>query len=389
MLPTYADDIYSDDGIVRSYEHYRNIRDLGPVVELAASNALAVGRFRDVRALLLDHQRFRSSNGVALTQRCIEAVTGTTLFSDPPQHQRMRKVVARPLMPQAVEQLRSDLQDAADVLIERLVERRAFDGVTDLAQHLPVSIVSSLVGLPEAGRESMLEWGAVGFDCIGPINDRSDRAFAKLGELLDYVLKRLTVSEITPGSWAAHIFDAAEQGTITKEEVPKLILDYVGPSLDTTILATAHLIDLFGQKPQQWADLRAHPELSSNAIEEVLRVRSPIRGFARRAVETVMLDGSQIPEGSLVVALFASANHDERKWLNPETFNIRRDNAREHVGFGVGRHTCVGQHLARLELQCLVKAMIPRIRRFEVGTPVPQLNNTLFGFSSLPVEVYP
>ena len=169
MLPTYNYDLYSDEGIVNAYEHYRRIRDLGPVVELTATGALAVGRYQNVRAILLDHTRFVSSKGVALNDATNKAAAGIPLTSDPPEHKRLRRILDEPLTRLAVAKLREQIENEADALIERLAARGSFDGVRDLAQILPVSIVSSLVGLPEEGRDSMLAWAAASHDVNGPV----------------------------------------------------------------------------------------------------------------------------------------------------------------------------------------------------------------------------
>jgi cytochrome P450 len=118
-----------------------------------------------------------------------------------------------------------------------------------------------------------------------------------------------------------------------------------------------------------------------------VRLESPIRGFSRVAAEDCEIDGVKIQADSRVLVLYASANRDERKWSDPEKFDIQRHDAREQLGFGIGRHVCAGQHLARLEIQCLLRAMTERIASFEVGEAIPQLNNTLRGLAGLPVKV--
>lgn len=387
MIPTYDADIYADEGILHPYEHYRTIRDLGPVVELTATGALAVGRYEDVQAILLDHKRFQSAKGIALTQATIDGAAGTTLFSDPPVHQILRGVIGAPLTPTALQELREQIELAADELIARLVSQRSFDGMQDLAQFLPVSIVSTLVGLPEEGREEMLSWAAAGFDAGGPQNARTESALPAFGRMIEYLLTKAGPSAVKPGSWAAQVYKAADKGVIPQEAVFKMLIDYVVPSLDTTIFATGHMLDLFGSNPEQWRILRDKPELIPNAVNEVVRIRSPIRGFARYVAEPVNVSGTEIPMGRSVVVLYASANRDERKWEDPDLFNIERKNVQQQVGFGVGRHVCAGQHLARLEISALLKAMVKRVASFSVAPATHHINNILYGFSRLPVTI--
>lgn len=387
MLPTYNYDLYSDEGIVNAYEHYRRIRDLGPVVELTATGALAVGRYQNVRAILLDHTRFVSSKGVALNDATNKAAAGIPLTSDPPEHKRLRRILDEPLTRLAVAKLREQIENEADALIERLAARGSFDGVRDLAQILPVSIVSSLVGLPEEGRDSMLAWAAASHDVNGPVNSRTKKGAETFYGMIEYVTSKVTPQNVRPGSWAAEIYKAAEEGRISHEEVSRLIISYVVPSLETTISATGHMLDLFGRHPDQWRILKDNPELIPNVVEEVLRVRTPVRSLARYAVENVVVDGFEIPKGKFVVVLYASANRDERKWQDPERFDITRANARDHLAFGIGIHRCPGQYLAKLEITSLLKAMVQRFDSLEIGNPVFENNNILSYLSALPVQL--
>ena len=386
-FPAYAPDLFDSDGIENPYPHYAAIRDLGPVVDLTASNVLAVGRFADVKRALLRHQEFISGEGVAISDMVNQVARGVTLTSDPPLHQKLRAVIGAPLSQEAMVDLREQIQQAADDLIDRLVARGSFDGVRDLAQYLPVSIVSNLVGLPEEGRERMLDWAAAGFDALGPVNGRLQAAMPMMGQQFEYVAKHAGPSQVKPGSWAARVYAAADQGLIERERAPTLLFDYLGPSLDTTISATGHLLYLLARHPEQWQMLREDPSLIPAAIDEAVRLESPIRGFTRVAANDCEIGGVAVPAGSRLLMLYASANRDERKWDDPDRFDIRRTNVSDQIGFGIGRHVCAGQHLARLEMRCLMQAMVTRIERFEAGEPVIQPNNILRAYSSLPVTV--
>jgi cytochrome P450 len=162
--------------------------------------------------------------------------------------------------------------------------------------------------------------------------------------------------------------------------------DYLGPSLDTTIFAIGSMILLFGQNPEQWELLRHDPSLVANAVNETVRLESPIRGFTRCLTRDHAIGGTSMRRGDRALLLFASANRDERKWDRPEQFDITRK-VGEQVGFGYGIHTCAGMHLARLEMQALLRALIPRAHRFNLGPPVYERNNVLRGLRSLPVTI--
>lgn len=382
---SYDIDVYSDEVLDDPYPHYRVLRELGPAVWLPKNQLWAISRHKDVREALRNHQVFSSAHGVAGNEATNKVSQGNLLASDPPQHDLLRRVVGAPLSPRALGPLRERLEASADTLVDRLVERGSFDAVTDLAQHLPVTIVSELVGLPEEGRHNMLRWAAATFDQLGGENARTQAARPVTQEMREYTLAA-TPDKLRPGSWAAMLYEAGDQNVIPKTLCPVLMRDYLGPSLDTTIFATSNLILLFGQNPDQWDIVRNDPLLIPNAINECVRLESPIQSFTRRLLADHDVDGARIPNGGRALIMYASANRDERRWEHAERFDVRRK-VGEHVGFGHGIHTCAGMHLARMEMQVLMQALTTRVRRFEIGAPVRARNNVLRGLEHLPVRV--
>ena len=260
--------------------------------------------------------------------------------------------------------------------------------MTDLAQHLPVTIVSELVGLPGEGRERMLDWAAANFNCFGPLNERTERAFGVVEEMVHYAFTQAVPGKLKPGGWAAMIYEAAERGEIPMDKPPAMMNDYMGPSLDTTIFATASAIWLFANHPEQWDALRENPALIPQAVNEVIRLESPIQAFSRFTVSDYDVGGASLPSGSRVIVLYGSANRDERKWEAPEAFDVNR-RAADHLGFGFGPHVCVGNGLARLEISALLTALSAKVKRFELHGETRALNNVLRGFSSLDVSIAP
>ncbi|MCC6006142.1 MAG: cytochrome P450 [Rhodobacteraceae bacterium] len=379
-------DLYSDEIIREPYETYRALRDAGSAVWLPRHELWAVARFEEVRQVLRDHRRFSSARGVAANEETNRASMGTTLASDPPLHTEQRKIIVAPLMPGALAPLRAQIEATADDLIARLVARGSFDAMSDLARVLPVSIVSDLVGLPEEGRQNLLKWAAATFDILGVMNERAREAVPAVQEMRAYTVEQATPERLRPGSWAARLYEAAAEGKIPVERCPAMMRDYMAPSLDTTILGTGNILWLLARHPDQWELLRANPDLIPSAINEGLRLESPIRGFTRLLNTATRLGDTELPEGARVLALYASANRDERKWDEPERFDITRK-ATEQLGFGHGIHTCAGMHLARLEIGAILSALVRRVRRIEVEDPVFAYNNVLRGFDSLPMRL--
>jgi cytochrome P450 len=385
-VPTYDADLFTDETLSEPYGHYQALRDLGPVVWLDAHGVYAVARYQDVRAILADPETYCSGQGVGLNDVLNELGRGTTLMSDGDDHRYLRAVIGRPLTQKAVAELRPQARERAKGLADRLVEQGAFDAVPDLAEVLPTTWVPDLLGWPEEGREKLLDWAAATFNGFGPPNERTNAAAPGVLEMAAFA-ERVAISALPEGSMAAGILDAVARGDLSTGQCPMAIIDYLGPSLDTTISGLGNAIWLFATHPEQWQLLRADPGLAKQAFDEALRLESPVTGFTRVATRAGSIGGVRLPAGSRVLVSFASANRDERYWNDPERFDIERPNA-SHVAFGFGEHACAGMGLARLEATEVLTALASRVGRFELdGTPVRKLNNVIRAFGSLPMRI--
>ncbi len=386
-IPTSDLDLYSDEVLAEPYEHYRRLREAGPAVWLERHNAWVVVRYDSVRTVLRDWRTFSSASGVALNDTLNTAMQGNTLGSDPPLHDLLRNVVASRMTAQALRPTREMIDQRAEELVERLVAQHSFDAVEDLAQALPLSIVPDFIGLPQEGREHLLDWAEATFNAMGPMNERCADAVKKLPELFGYARQIAATGNLQPGSFGAGVIEAQRDGRITEAQCPQLFTAYLVPSVDTTISAVGSAIWLFGRYPEQWDQVRANPSLIPNAFEEVLRLESPLQSFSRLATSDYDVEGISIPAGSRVVVLFASANRDERKWEHADTFDVTR-NTSGHLGFGYGVHLCAGASLARLEGQAILGALARRVERFELGKSTRKLNNVIRSLRTLAVTVH-
>lgn len=384
-VPVYDVDFYSDDFIRNPWPHYAEIRALGPVVWLPQHENYALVRYDEVAQALRDHDTFISGDGVAANAFANEITRGNSAASDGERHRAIRQATSAPLLPGALEKARGQIDLAASQLIDRLVAAGAFDTMKDLATHLPLTIVRDLVGLPDSGKDNMLRWANATFDLLGIQNARGRAALDVFLEQRRFAQTQ-TPDKLKPGSWTRRLFDLVEQGTLSADLAPVSMRDYLNPSLDTTISATGQLLYQLGRNPDQWALLRTRPELARNAANEAVRMASPVRSFSRHASRDVDIGEVTIRKGARVMMVFASANRDERIFERPDDYDTTR-NPRHHLGFGTGIHMCVGMHLAQMEMISLLEAMIPRVERIEVGEAVVGLNNTIYGFASLPTKL--
>jgi cytochrome P450 len=386
--PVSEIDLFSDEVIHDPYPIYQQIRDAGPAVWSERYQLYILSRYQDVRAALRNWQVFSSASGVGINGVINQSQSGTTLASDSPLHDQLRRIIAPPLSPAGLKDLTQMIEAEAISVVERLVSRGEFDLVKDLSCYLPYTIVTRLVGLPEAGRESMPSWGLAGFDVAGPAdNPLSTAALPTVMGMLAYVTDPTLRERVLPGSWAANIFAAADRGEIREDQTIGLLLDYIAPSLDTTISALSNTLLLFARHPEAWDAIREDPSLIPQSVLESIRLESPIRGLTRLTTSATNVDGEIIPENARVLLLYGSANRDERKWPDPERFDIHRKPV-DHLAFGHGVHICVGMHLAQLEIRAVIRALASRVTRFELGNPELLMSNFLRGFNRIPVRVF-
>ena len=385
--PTCDIDLHTDEALINPYPLYNQIRDLGAVVWMERYDMFALGRFADVREAAANAQVFSSAQGVSLSAFGNMATRGTTLASDAPVHDALRKIVSRPLLPSAVKELSAQIAEEAETLVEKLLARSEFDAVADLAWHLPMTIVSKLVGIDERSRQRMPAWSAAVFNAFGPDNERAKASLPTLGEMVGYLSQPNLRETLAPGGWGAQLYAAADRGEIEHSQCATMLGDYLGPSLDTTMSATASAIWLLGQNPEQWSLLREDPSLIPNAVVEVIRLESPIQTFTRVATQDIEIEGVFIPKSARVMLLYGSANRDERRWEDPDCFDVKRK-VFQHLGFGRGVHSCTGMFLARLEIESLLSALVKRVHRFELGEARRELNNGLRSLGSLQVRVH-
>lgn len=388
QTPTYRGNLYSPAAIADPYPVYAHLRSLGPVVWLARHRAFALTRYDECKRTLLDDGTFLSGHGVGLNPVVNRFSRGTTLNSDGQEHAARRKLVAHRLTPRALKSMSETIEAAAQQVAADAVARRQVDGV-QIARSLPLEVVPDLVGWPEGERERLLRWAAATFDVLGPLNSTSVRSAAASVEMLRFARRIARTGAVLPGSMGDDVMAAAKSGAIPLSEASALMIDYLAPSLDTTISATSSALRLFALHPEQWDEIRADRDLIPNAFNEVVRYEAPLRAFSRRVAVDTTIAGVRIPRAARIVVLYASANRDEDFWEQPDTFDIHRDAGR-HLGFGHGTHGCAGQRLARLEGQALLNALADRVERIELtGEPTWGRNNIIRGLSSLPLTLHP
>jgi cytochrome P450 len=383
QVPFLDLDLFSDASLQDPFPTYRCLREAGAVVRLRRPDVYALGRFADVQAALRAPKRLISGEGVGFNDLFNARKGMNVLQSDGELHARLRSTVMRPLLPAKLVGARVDLKRMISERVRALTGKGWFDGMKGLASFLPMEAIAHLVGLPDVGRERMLDWAAATFNVIGP--DQATQDLAVMVEARDF-MATLDESAVREGSWAGELFAAARTGRLSLQEAMAAISAYVIPSLDTTILAKGHLLNDLATHPKALQQLREAPDLVSGAVLESVRRHSVLRWFSRVAIADYLVEDAVIPAGARVMLLYGCANRDERRYPDPDRFDITRD-ARDQLAWGTGAHMCAGMHLARLEMEVLTEALLESSVSIEVGVPTPGLNRGLFGYAELPLRL--
>ena len=211
----------------------------------------------------------------------------------------------------------------------------------------------------------------------------------RIGPAVDWVGRQCPREALTVPGLGADIWAASDTADITEAQAPLIVRSVLTAGVDTTVYGIAATLSHLAAAPEQYARLRAEPELAAAAVEEALRLESPVQTFFRTTTRDVRIGAHLVPEGSKVLMFLGAANRDPRRWENPDDFDLTRDPS-GHVAFGSGIHQCVGQHVARLEAVCLLRALLPAIARMEFTRPPERkINNTLLGWRSLPLRLVP
>ncbi|MEV3956137.1 cytochrome P450 [Streptomyces albogriseolus] len=385
--PTSDVDLFADDVVLDPYPVFAGLREQGPVVHLPHNDVYALTRYDVVRDALADWESF-SSASIAFNPMANEALTGTSLASDPPVHTQLRATLTENLSPRALRGLKGQIAEKADALVADLVAKGSFEAIDALARAFPLEVVANLIGFTGEVRANMLRWGQAAMEVLGPLNQRTAENFPVAGELYAWC-SQVKAEDLAGGSVGRGIFDAEARGDIPPDTAGHIIHQYLGAGVDTTIAAIGNIVALFARHPDQLALVRQDPTLVPAAFNEVLRYWAPVHAWGRRATKDVTVAGADIPAGAQVAVLFGAGNRDPRHYADPDAFLVER-NPVDHLSFGYGPHGCAGQGLARLEAHAVIDALARRVDRLIAGPEVRVPGNTTRSIDKLPVlEVIP
>ncbi len=325
-----------------------------------------------------------------------EILSRNLLAVDPPDHSRLRRLVAIPFTPKFIEGLRPRIQSIADTLLEvvetraRETGRREMELIDDFAYPLPLTVISEMLGIPLEDRDRFRVWSqaAVSFTPADPTNPE---VTAKLIEFIAYLRQLVAAKLANPGEdlLSGLVMAEAEGDKLSENELLSMIFLLIVAGHETTVNLIGNGTLALFDHPEQFARLRADMALLKPAIEEMLRYYGPVEMSLSRWVRNDgEFGGQQMRRGEQIMALLASANHDGDQFPEPEVFDIGRTPNR-HVAFGTGIHACLGASLARLEAQIAFATLLSRMPDIALAVPRDEVQwrdaTFLRGLIQLPV----
>jgi cytochrome P450 len=365
-----------------------------------------VTRHAEVVAVSRDTKTFTSEHGANLEDLDEEqrVVRQSMLETDPPRHTRLRGLVGAPFTPRAIKAYELVLRELTAAVLDRALPLREFDFIEEVAKQLPIRVLARLLGAGDEDTDRLIDWGDRMIGNTDPeladvLHDSPEseqyrmlpfRSPASL-ELFDYAHGLAAERRRAPADdLVSKLVHAEIDGErLSEHEVDSMFLLLVVAGNETTRQAIAHGMLALAEHRDQWRRLIEDPELLSSAgADEILRWSSPVLHFRRTATRDVELGGRTIRAGDKVVVWYVSANFDEDVFDDPFRFDVGRK-PNPHITFGGGGpHYCLGAHLARLEVQVMFDALLPRLAGFEVTAP-PERMRTNFtnALKRMPVRV--
>jgi cytochrome P450 len=347
------------------YPTYRWLRDDAPLYHNERLGFWALSRFDDVLAGLHDPATYTSTGGVAIEHT--DSALKSMIEMDPPEHTRMRKLIARRFTPRRIAELEPRVREWTRALLDPLDGQRRFDVVEQFSALLPTTVVGTMLGIPPERHDDVRRWTD---DLLTrePGNPTPPPAAAEGAFSIAVLAQQLATArrERPDDDILSMLVDAEVDGRrLTDEEVIGFCLLLISGGHETTSKLIANGVRLFATHPDQRDALIADPGLMAGAVEELLRFTSPTQYMARTATRDVELHGSCLPAGAKVVLLLGSGNRDPREFERPDEFDITRLNPRI-LALGHGAHVCLGAAVARLEARVALQEFLARYPRYDV-----------------------
>jgi len=384
----YAYEIHEDP-----YPLYRRMQDQAPVYRNERLDFWALTRFDDCLEALVDWQTYSSAQGTVLELMGNEQLSGSMIiFMDPPKQTRYRNLVSKAFTPARIRALEPRVREIAVEHLDALLGRPRFDAVKEFTAKLPMDVISSMLGIPREDRDTVRGWSN---DLLHrePGNPMpTGQGIQSMVRMQAYVAEQIALRRRRPSDDMMSLLLGAEVDgeRLTDADVGAFItlLASAGNETVTKLLATAlYWLDVH---PDQRRVLLDDPGAIPNAVEELLRFDPPSHYQGRTLTRDVTLHGVALPRGARVLVVNGASGRDPRKFENPDRLDVRRE-IDLHLGFGYGRHICLGASLARMESRIALEEFLARFPGYAVAPDgVERMHSSnVRGLAGLVVELPP
>ena len=396
MTTTSSSDVYYDtyDVAINAdpYPVYRRLREEAPVYYNDTHDFFAVSHFADVEKGLLDAQTYISGKGgiIELIKADIEMPPGVIIFEDPPTHTIHRRLLSRAFTPRRVAELEPKIREFCATSLDPLMGEDHFDFIADLGARMPMQVISMLLGIPESDQEAVRDHVDANLRTEAGEPMQVSENFVTGAMFADYVDWRAEHPSDDIMTELLHVEFTDETDTVrklTRNELLTYLEVLAGAGNETTTRLIGWTAKVLADHPDQRAELVADPSLIPNAIEEILRYESPAPHVGRCvAKQDLVVHGTEVPAGSVMLFLLGSANRDDRRFPDGDSFDIHRNDGR-HLTFGNGIHLCMGAALARMEGVIALEEVLARFPAWDVDMENATLSptSTVRGWETLPV----
>ena len=362
--------LFSDECRRDPFGTYAQLRSASPVLRVPPPfDAWIIFDYQGVKRVLNDHEAFSSA---------VPAPPNWFIFSDPPQHTKLRVLVSRAFTPRVVENLEARTLAIARALLDARLRAGEMDMAKDYAVPLAMTVIAELIGIPAEDGERFRGWSDTILTLTytrsgGPDAEKAAADFRAVSEeMRDYLAGMIADRRANPRE------DLITRLVLAEVDGERLSHDEILGFMQLLIVAgqetTANLVDnailCFIEYPLQLQRLRDFPVLLPSAIEEVLRFRSPVQWMMRAPKRDVTLGGQTIPAASLVLPMIGAANRDPNMFDDPDRFDVTR-NPNPHIAFGHGIHLCIGAALSRMEARIALTEFLERTESFALASDEP------------------
>lgn len=386
------------DFIANPYPVYQALREYEPI-KLLPNGSYFLTRYDDLIAIYKNTKSFSSDKKIEFKPKfgdslLFEHHTTSLVFSDPPLHTRVRKLISGALTPRAIAGMEQGLITLIDHLLDQLASKAQVDLIADFASAIPIEVIGNLLDVPLNERAPLRDWSMAILGALEPtlspeVFERGNQAVAEFILYLEDLIARRRQQPANPETdvLTRLIGGEADGEKLTPKELLHNCIFLLNAGHETTTNLIGNGLVLLHDHADQRALLHTQPDLIKTTVEEVLRYESSNQLGNRITSEAVELRGIHMPAQTQITLCIGAANRDPSQFTDPENFDIQR-NPNRHLAFASGAHACAGMSLARLEGQIALGRFIARFPNFTLTTPPVRSPRIRFrGFLSIPAQV--